>query len=64
MWVIKNTDAAIGFYAGGSWSTDDAKAKRYPSKDAADAIIRQHRMKAESVQVDTADLDTNDKPQE
>jgi hypothetical protein len=64
VWIIKNHDEAIGFYTGSNWSTDQSKAKQYPTEDAAKTIIRQHRMKADAVQGEVKEDGETQPPQE
>lgn len=64
MWIIKNQNDAVGFYTGGNWSTDQSKAKRYPTEDAAKTLIRNHRMKADAVEVEVTEDEEPKPPQE
>lgn len=44
--IIKGKDDKNGFYTGKGWDADKGKAKQYPNKDAAAAIIAKHNMPA------------------
>lgn len=57
-YIIRGREEKTGFYTGSGWDQDKAKAKRYPTKDAAINIITKHNMPAA---VDEAD-DTADEP--